>query len=651
MPRIMHHLAGFVFLVLLSGILAACQSQSAALPSPTATLPEPTATSEPRTFVYCTGNAPESLYLYAGGLTEISADLIWHTIYDGPIDQRNFDYQPVILEKLPSLADGDAQLQPVTVSAGDQVVDASGSPVALAAGVRIRPSGCQSDDCALDYDGTSDLEMDQLSATFQLLPGLTWSDGAPLTAADSVYSYKLAADPATPDVEGAHKTTIERTASYTALDDLRAEWVGLPGYLDSAYFLNFWSPLPQHLWGDYSSAELLEAEVSTRKPVGWGAYVIQEEIPDQSITLTRNVHYFRAEEGLPHFERLVFRLLHGDSNTNLESLLNGECDALDHTILSLDETRGMYERLVELDASGQIQTNFTVGTSFNHLDFGIRPQSYDDGWQPGDRPDFFGDVRTRRAFALCMDRQRMAEAANAPGLVLDTYLPPQHPLYNPEVRHYDFDVAAGSALLEEAGWVMGADGVRVYAGENPRIPPGTRFSVMNDANLAQNREAMDIMVASLAECGIEVNVTYWVREDLHAVGPEGIVWGRNFELTQFRWFFGADPPCFLYLSEQIPGEDPQLFPFGYDGSNNMGFQDPEYDQACRAALHSLPGQPGYVENHMKAQQIFAEQLPMVPLWPAKIIAVTRPDFCGQILDPSENINTWNVEAFDYGPDC
>ncbi|MFN2198500.1 MAG: ABC transporter substrate-binding protein, partial [Anaerolineales bacterium] len=387
MPRKIEYLAALALLTLLTGLMGACQgtappSPTPTPPSPTATLPEPTATSEPRTLVYCTRSDPESLYRY--GSVSVDESLVMQAIYDGPIDSRSFDYQPVILDKLPSLADGDARLQPVTVSGGARVVDASGSPVTLEAGVRIRPSGCQSDDCAREYDGASELQMDQLSVTFQLLPGLTWSDGAPLTAADSVYSFELAADPATPGITDAKKTTIARTASYTALDDQRVEWVGLPGYLDSTYSTNFWSPLPQHLWEGLSSAELLEAEVSTQKPVGWGPYVIQERVPDESITLNRNEHYFRADEGLPHFDRLVFRFVGEDFNAILEHLLSGACDAIDPLALPTNLQRDLAEQLSELDARGQINAEFGVGSVFDHLDFGIQPQSYDDGWQPGD---------------------------------------------------------------------------------------------------------------------------------------------------------------------------------------------------------------------------------------------------------------------------
>jgi ABC-type transport system substrate-binding protein len=118
-----------------------------------------------------------------------------------------------------------------------------------------------------------------------------------------------------------------------------------------------------------------------------------------------------------------------------------------------------------------------------------------------------------------------------------------------------------------------------------------------------------------------------------------------------RWLTGSAPPCDLYLSERIPGADPSRFPLSWGGQNDPGFSDPEYDQACRAAIHSLPGQPGYAENHLKAQQIFAEQLPAIPLYFTTKIEATRPDFCGQILDPSENVDSWNIESFDYGPGC
>jgi peptide/nickel transport system substrate-binding protein len=83
-----------------------------------------------------------------------------------------------------------------------------------------------------------------MSVQFRFKP-MTWADGTPVTAADSVYSFQLDADPITPG----SKFKIERTESYTAVDDLTVRWVGIPGYLDPDYFTNVWQPLPRHQFG------------------------------------------------------------------------------------------------------------------------------------------------------------------------------------------------------------------------------------------------------------------------------------------------------------------------------------------------------------------------------------------------------------------
>jgi peptide/nickel transport system substrate-binding protein len=648
-----------LLIVLTAFILSSCKDAvPSALPVAETPSPAPSETassaamdvetpqsSAERTLVHCTPSGLESLYPFSSSV--VTLGVILQTIYDGPIDSRSYDFQPVILKKLPSLEDGDAQLIPVNVAVGDPVVNVNSEVVVLGAGMRVRPSDCQADDCAIEYDGTSPLQMDQLVVSFELLPGLLWSDGTPLTAPDSVYAFNLVGDPDTPS----SKFLIDRTASYEALNDVTVVWTGLPGYLDSTYFLNFFGPFPNHVWGQYTAEELLTAEVSTQKPLGWGPYVVEEFNPDEGIFLRKNENYFRRDEGLPHFDRLELRFVERDVNANIALLLSEECDVIGIATFGPLEIQDL-ELLNELSASGQINAAFSTGTVFFHLDFGIQHASYDDGWQPGDRPDYFSDVRVRRAFAYCMDRQRMMQSATlGQSLVPDTYIPPQHPLYNPDVTQYSFDPDTGSALLEEAGWVLGQDGVRVYEGDNERIPAGTRLSVNNYIRSSYSQEAARVMVASLAECGIEMIPSYWDGPELFAGGPEGPVFGRNFDLTQFVWLTRSTPPCDIWLSENIPGEDPAVFPSGWAGRNNPGFSDPEYDQACRSAQQFLPGQPGYEENHLRAQEIFSEQLPVIMLHFILGSGVTRPDFCNYKLDPTMFVDTWNIEAFNYGPDC
>jgi peptide/nickel transport system substrate-binding protein len=612
-----------------------------------------------QTLVICIGQEPDSLYFYGSDMLAASQvrEAIWDGgagLADGGFDDRSFSYQPVIIEKMPSLADGDAVINTVTVTEGDTVADVDSNPITLEAGVTVKPAGCNAADCAVEYEG-GDLEVDQMVVTFSLVPGLMWSDGTPVTAADSVYSFNLNADPDTP--EGKYNT--DRTASYEALDDSTLVWTGLPGYLDATYFINVWTPAPEHVWGQFTALELVEAEESARLPMGYGPYVIEEWVSGESLTLSKNPNYFRAEEGLPYFDNLVYRVVGEDSNANIAAILAGECDIVDQTS-HLDD---QIPYLLELQNAGQVQATLVTGTVWEHADYAVKPVSYDDGYDPTvDRPDFFGDVRTRRALAMCMDRQAVVDTVMfGQSIVLDTFLPPQHPLFNDSVTSYAFDVEAGSAMLEEVGWVDGdGDGVREAAGVEG-IPDGTplEFSYWT-TNAEQRQKATQILAQTMAECGIKVNLEYWEPSEYFADGPEGPIFGRRYDIGQFAWLTGVEPPCDLYISDEIVGpvgETPAWDFAGASGfcgwgcSNNTGYSSAEYDAVCKAAISSLPGQASYDENHLKAQEIFAEDLPVVPLYLRLKLAATRPDMCGFVMDPTANSEMWNIEEFGFGDLC
>jgi peptide/nickel transport system substrate-binding protein len=202
---------------------------------------------------------------------------------------------------------------------GSEVVDASGEVVLLCQrGTRIRPSGCRGEDCVIAYDGSSTIQMDQLVATFTMREGLLWSDGEPLTAEDSIYAFQLASDAITP----VSKYVIDRTAVYEAADELTVQWWGLPGFIDPEYYTNFWMPLPQHAWSEFSAADLLRLEASSRLPVGWGPYIIDEWEAGGPIHLVKNLNYLLAPSGLPKFDELTFLIL-PDANAAMTALWTG----------------------------------------------------------------------------------------------------------------------------------------------------------------------------------------------------------------------------------------------------------------------------------------------------------------------------------------
>jgi hypothetical protein len=129
----------------------------------------------PRTLVICQGQEPDTLWLYGGNM--LAAAHINEMIYDGfdngpygGMDQVNFGYEPVIMEKIPSLADGDAVLGSATAGEGDSVVNATGDVVVLDPAadppIMLIPAGGTAAD-AVEYTG-GDVELDQMVVTFKL---------------------------------------------------------------------------------------------------------------------------------------------------------------------------------------------------------------------------------------------------------------------------------------------------------------------------------------------------------------------------------------------------------------------------------------------------------------------------------------------------
>lgn len=641
---------GYLLLVLLlltlflTGCKAAPQTVTPLAPATAVVQPTPTITpAPPRTLVVCLRQEPATLYAYGG-----SSQSMWsvlEAVYDGPFDTRQFEVQPVILEALPNLENNTAVFVPQDVKGGDLVVDVDGDLVALEAGVQVRPAGCSSADCTLTWDGRSALQMEHLELTFRLLPGLTWSDGAPLTAADSVYSFQVASDPATP----VSREIISRTASYQASDDVTVVWKGLPGYFPWRYQTLFWLPLPEHAWGGLNAADLLTAEVSTQKPLGWGPYVIEEWVKGDHIQLRRNSAYFRAEEGLPNLDVLVYRFLGEYTDSNLTALLNGECDVVDQAAMVDEEL----DVVLKLQQNKEIQAWISPSAEWEHLDFGIVPASYDDGYNAylGDRPDFFGDARTRQAFTACMDRDGIVERWlwNQSSVPV-SYLAASHPLRLTDQTPLAYDPIGGAQLLDQVGW-------KDYDGDpaTPRVavgvagvPDGTPLSVNYATTKAYMRmEVAKHLAASLAECGIQVNVQYYDPAELYAPGPDGIVFGRKFDLVQYAWGSGSQPPCLFYEGSQIPGPDNNWL-----GINITGYQSADFDAACQAARHTRLDQPeAYAENQRIAQRYFAADLPVVPLYYRTAVSLARPDLCGLDMDITTRSVLWNIEGLNYGDTC
>ena len=581
----------------------------------------------PKVLTVCLAGEPDTLYLY-GGSRLAATRQVMEALYDGPIDHLNYAYQPVILQGVPSIAGGGAVTRTVRVREGDRVVDAEGEALELVEGVRIHPVGCHADECAVEFEGEL-LWMERMEVMFALREDVVWADGEPLTAADSVFAFQVASDPATP---GSHYLT-DRTASYCSLDRWRVEWVGLPGFTDPTYFLNFFAPLPRHQLEGRSPADLLQADETRRYPMGWGPFVVEEWVAGDHITLSPNPHYFRAAEGLPYLDQVVFRFTYGGPEM-IASLLSGECD-----IGAQDAGfRPFLPLLVQAEQHGLLNVISATSSGWEHIDFGIDPVS---DYQ---RADFFGDVRVRQAIVQCIDRQAIVdEVTYGRSVVPDSYLPPMHPLYAGDgLVHWDYDPAAGRVLLEEIGWLDdNKDGVReAHRVQGVRVGTPFEITLLIPSDSVATQQAARIVKANLADCGIRVDLEALSQWEFFADGPDGPLFGRRFDLAETTWWFDMIPPCGHYVSSEIPDKG------HWYGDNPAGYSNPDYDAVCQAALQALPGTRQYEEYHKQAQVIFSEELPAIPLFMWLRVALARPGVLNFTLDSTAQSEFWNIEMLD-----
>jgi peptide/nickel transport system substrate-binding protein len=569
--------------------------------------------------IICMGQEPDTLYPY--GSSMLASTAVQHAIFENNITSLSFDYQAQGLEKIPSLADGDARIVNIEVNSGDIVVAADGNLVIVEPGIVLTNSEGEE----VPFDRTP-IVMQQLMVEFTM-KARSWSDGTPVTAHDSVYSYTLMADAATPQ----SKFIINRTASYQAIDNLTTRWMGIPGFYDSTYFTNFWMPLPKHLWGKFTAVELLGAELSSRLPVGDGPFAIQEWIAGDYIRLVPNEYYYQP--GLPYLDSVTFKFI-PETNLLISGLLNGECDIGTQDALGTDHS----PFLLEAESNGLLIPYFQTGTVWEHIDFGINPE-------PGyaaSRPDWYEDVRVRRAITMCTDRQGMVDnIMYGRSEVIHSYIPSTHPLYASGLTEWRYDVFAANALLDDVGYTdVDGDGIREDPATGATFSPTLITTLEND----MRKQLAQQFKENLLECGIDVQLDYLLSGDLYAAGPNGPLFGRRFDLSEFAWGTGVQPPCEFYLSSEIPTAEND-----WAGQNNPGFIDAAFDAACLQARGNLPGTAAYREGHAEAQRIFSEQLPVLPLFLRLKVAAARPDVLNFAVDPTQNSELYNLYEIDLAP--
>ena len=591
-------------------------------------LPSPPA---PSLLVVCLAQEPNTLYLY--GEPNPSAQTILPALYDGPIDVLGYQFRPVILEEIPTLEAGSVRLEPVTLVSGDLFFNPETRlPETLRRGVPYLPSGCTSLDCLRQFEG-GEVQLDRLVVDFRLLPGLLWSDGEPLTARDSVFSFNLDSHPDSATL----KDQVHRTAAYQALDEQTVRWTGIPGFHDPEFAGNFWTPLPEHILGEIPAADLPQAKAASLAPIGWGPYRLDRWDAGRSMEFVPNPNYHRREEGLPAYDHLLVRFLEERDAGALQQVLTGECDVLEEALVGI----GVVDRVQLLSGQGRIQRSSVAGVLMERLDFGTAPSD--------DRPPVLTDPAMRRALAACIDRQGLIDQVIASlGPIPGSYLPFGHPLSEATTGGIAYDPTRGEGELESLGWIDG-DGeastprlARGVAGVAEGAPLNLSLLTLDDAFHGSMAAAV---ARDLARCGVGVSMEQLPGAELFAPWPDGPVFGRTFDLVVWPWLQWVAPACEVFGTSEVPS------PENPEGSNASGFSLPAYDEACAQAGIGPGAGALYPQAVGETQSILNVSLPSLPLLQRPRTVISSVMVCGATADPTANSVLWNIEALTPGPGC
>jgi peptide/nickel transport system substrate-binding protein len=595
-------------LVVLIGACTTAEIEPTITPQPTMTVTPaaPTATVSPtpvaQTLTVCTREPAAASPFYP---SQAGSDIL-SLFYEAPLERVDDAWIPRLVTRVPSLANGDVITEVAKVTTGSRYVDLAGQ-------IHI-------------HEGETPRELPQMIVTFTLQSDLLWSDGAAITAQDSILGYHFAQSEF---AGGQWRELAQRTARFIAVDDWTLRWEGLPGYIESDMPGLLFPLQPSHRWKGRALPEVYE----DRTPPASGPFKIVAWESGREVRLTPNPNFNGTA---PTLSAITVRFPQNNPSQWTGLVRSGVCDVvLPDPALLTD-----WQQWATLGQAGDAVIWADTAPNVLRLDFNLDPIS--------GSPSPLADPGVREAIGHCIDREGLIlSLPNKALTVAEALVPPDHPDYS-TIRAGSampaYDPIAGQDLLAERGW-EDRDGDGVREAENvPEIRDGTLLSFtmhlpvqsfVTAAHLAGNLEA----------CGIGLNLAPADVRQLFTPSADSPLFGRTFDLALFGWQSEAPDICGSWLSSRIPTEENAWL-----GDNFSGYQSEAYDRACQRALQSLDPRTRTVALR-QAQRELATAPPTLFLVWRPFWFVAQPKVKGLRPESLAFGALWNAEDLykDAGP--
>lgn len=406
---------------------------------------------------------------------------------------------------------------------------------------------------------------DGVTWTLNLRDDVIFHDGTPFNAEAAVYSFERIVDPETRSEYAVFQ--LGPYESSTAVDEYTLELVmsepyGLLPVSLATYGMAMVSP---------EAAEEAGEEFA-QQPVGSGPFVFEEMVQQSHTVFVRNPDYnwgssINEVEGPAPLEQVTFQTIPEDG-TRAAALFSGE--------VGMAEISGVDFSDFEADDAYRTQKVLTEG--YPPAGLFINVDRY-----PTD------DLLVRQALAFGVDRHDVNNIVyDGHAEDADSVMSPFSWAYDPESALYEYDPERAGELLDEAGWVMGDNGVREKDGEELHIVHLALTSVRSVAEVVQSQ---------LSEIGVDVELLVQDNPAQQQSGQEGI---HNLVWTQWS---GVDPGDLwkIYKSSEIGS-----------GWNFAHYNNPELDELFDQGA-AENDEEARKEIYSRIQMILMEDATFIPL--------------------------------------
>ncbi len=427
---------------------------------------------------------------------------------------------------------------------------------------------------------------DPQEVTYTFTDEATWSDGTPVTADDLVFTWETSNGELGPEVdpETGAQLPLYNSAGTTGYDIqtcvAESEKVAVctydEGYAD--WFALFNPVLPRHAFEAEGAGDtvagfnngFLYPDVNLDNVPSAGPMIIEAIDGETSLTLGRNPEYWGEPMAL---DEIIIRWI-TDPTQEPAALENQEVDVIfpQAQIDLVQQTEGIAGVTYEID----------FGTFFEHMDFNFRNVH-------------IAKKEVRQAIGKALDRAEIVERLPAQfdpsaEVMNHHFYYPGGAAYQPngEEEYSAQDIEAAQALLEDAGYVLGSDGIYAHPTDGP-LNVRLEYRTPNP----RREQTAALVQAQLAEAGIGLTID--PKPDFTFLGT------GDFDIALFGW-----------TSITVVSGHTDIFSTT-GGSNNGQYSNPEVDELFNQADAELDEETR-AELLNEVDTILWDDLPVIPLF-------------------------------------